>query len=318
MGKKIYSLYLLKCICAFFVVGIHFPFYGKGLLLPLIVVAVPVFFIISGYFVCPSMDNKEKSLSKLRGAISKTFKTILVLNLLYLLWLYFANGDWPIKSLIGFLRFIVMGDNISTPLWYLTAYLWTLIFYYLIFKLDRLNLLFRARHLFPVLILLNLLFGRYSFWSDFLQQAVGFRLSFVSVGIPCFTLGMLLRDNCQAVIRQKKFAVVALVVCLVAVYGENALLTLLGVNNGVSYLLMTMPLAASMFALALAYADKVAPGNLLARVGERDSANIYYFHVLVGGIIGYFYSNDNVQALLVAAGVLLLSEVLVRLRVKIA
>ena len=67
MGKKIYSLYLLKCICAFFVVGIHFPFYGKGLLLPLIVVAVPVFFIISGYFVCPSMDNKEKSLSKLRG-----------------------------------------------------------------------------------------------------------------------------------------------------------------------------------------------------------------------------------------------------------
>ena len=44
-----------------------------------------------------------------------------------------------------------------------------------------------------------------------------------------------------------------------------------------------------MFALALAYADKVAPGNVLARIGERDSANIYYFHVLVGGIIGYFY-----------------------------
>lgn len=73
-----------------------------------------------------------------------------------------------------------------------------------------------------------------------------------------------------------------------------------------------------MFALALAYADKVAPGNVLARVGERDSANIYYFHVLVGGIIGLFYSNDNVQALLVTVCSLLLSEVLVRLRVKIA
>lgn len=71
-----------------------------------------------------------------------------------------------------------------------------------------------------------------------------------------------------------------------------------------------------MFALALAYADKVAPGNLLARVGERDPANIYYSHVLVGGIIGYFYSNDNV--LLVAAGMLLLSEVLVCLKVKVA
>lgn len=71
-----------------------------------------------------------------------------------------------------------------------------------------------------------------------------------------------------------------------------------------------------MFALALAYADKVAPGNLLARVGERYSANIYYSHVLVGGIIGYFYSNDNV--LLVAAGMLLLSEVLVCLKVKVA
>lgn len=72
-----------------------------------------------------------------------------------------------------------------------------------------------------------------------------------------------------------------------------------------------------MFALALAYADKVAPGNVLARVGERDSANIYYFHVLVGGIIGLFYSNDNVQALLVAVGSLLLSEVLVRLKAKV-
>lgn len=72
-----------------------------------------------------------------------------------------------------------------------------------------------------------------------------------------------------------------------------------------------------MFALALAYADKVAPGNVLARVGDRDSANIYYSHVLVGGILSLFYSNDNVQALLVAAGTLLLSEVLVRLKVKV-
>ncbi len=72
-----------------------------------------------------------------------------------------------------------------------------------------------------------------------------------------------------------------------------------------------------MFALALAYADKVAPGNVLAQVGDRDSANIYYSHVLVGGILSLFYSNDNVQALLVAAGTLLLSEVLVRLKVKV-
>lgn len=73
-----------------------------------------------------------------------------------------------------------------------------------------------------------------------------------------------------------------------------------------------------MFALALAYVDKVALGNLLARVGERDSANIYYFHVLVGGILSLFYSNDNVQALLVAAGTLLLSEMQGCLKVKVA
>lgn len=72
-----------------------------------------------------------------------------------------------------------------------------------------------------------------------------------------------------------------------------------------------------MFALALAYADKVAPGNVLARVGGRVSANVYYFNVLVGGILSLFYSNDNVQALLVAAGTLLLSEVLGRLKAKV-
>lgn len=95
------------------------------------------------------------------------------------------------------------------------------------------------------------------------------------------------------------------------------MLVLFGITT-VSYLTISFPSAASMFALALAYGGKITSGNILALIGERDSANIYYSHVLVGGILSLFYSNDNVQALLVAAGTLLLSEVLGRLKVKVA
>lgn len=55
MTKKelIHSLYLLKAICAFMVVGIHTPLGGSlhDALRPIFDVAVPLFFMITGYFL---------------------------------------------------------------------------------------------------------------------------------------------------------------------------------------------------------------------------------------------------------------------------
>jgi len=49
--KDIPGLFALKALCALFVVIIHVPFIGKDTLAPIIRIAVPCFFMISGFFL---------------------------------------------------------------------------------------------------------------------------------------------------------------------------------------------------------------------------------------------------------------------------
>ena len=48
---ELYGLQILKFLCALFVVQIHTPSGLRDLLVPVIRIAVPVFFMISGYFL---------------------------------------------------------------------------------------------------------------------------------------------------------------------------------------------------------------------------------------------------------------------------
>lgn len=50
MKKAVPLIYSLKTLCAFAVVALHSDLYYKSLVIPLLRIAVPVFFIISGYF----------------------------------------------------------------------------------------------------------------------------------------------------------------------------------------------------------------------------------------------------------------------------
>ena len=61
--KSISSLYVLKAICAFLVVIIHFPMKYGYYFYPIVRIAVPCFFMISGYFLYS--DNREKLMSNL-------------------------------------------------------------------------------------------------------------------------------------------------------------------------------------------------------------------------------------------------------------
>lgn len=52
LDQRISSLYVLKAICAFLVVVCHIPFdWAMPFLEPLRRIAVPVFFMITGYFL---------------------------------------------------------------------------------------------------------------------------------------------------------------------------------------------------------------------------------------------------------------------------
>nr|WP_302830143.1 acyltransferase family protein [uncultured Bacteroides sp.] len=57
MKKEIQSIYVLKAICALLVVGIHVPSMLTNPLSPITRMAVPCFFMISGYFIVSNKEN---------------------------------------------------------------------------------------------------------------------------------------------------------------------------------------------------------------------------------------------------------------------
>lgn len=74
---------ILKAICAFLVVCIHMPFPGRvgDYFTALTRIAVPVFFMITGYFYSNIVvRHKEKQ------QIKKNFFLVLETNFLFLLW----------------------------------------------------------------------------------------------------------------------------------------------------------------------------------------------------------------------------------------
>jgi peptidoglycan/LPS O-acetylase OafA/YrhL len=50
-GNKLVNVQMLRCVCAVFVIIIHTSVAYREVLLPLTTIAVPLFYMISGYFL---------------------------------------------------------------------------------------------------------------------------------------------------------------------------------------------------------------------------------------------------------------------------
>ena len=200
--KSISSLYVLKAICAFLVVIIHFPMKYGYYFYPIVRIAVPCFFMISGYFLYS--DNREKLMSNLKRALRKTLQVTIWAYVFYFLvelflFLIFKNNTLDIPS-HTLLYYIVAGPSIggSSHLWYLIAYIETLIIALICAKTNTIKVLW---WLFPIGLILNLLIGKYSFILppiDFsvvgLPKYIAAR-NFITLGIPAFAVGLFLRKN---------------------------------------------------------------------------------------------------------------------------
>ena len=91
--KRIYSIDTLKCIAAFLVVFIHAPLENvlKDYVMVITRIAVPIFFLISGFLYENKLNDKNKKIS----SIKKLLKILLFTYLIYIpfeLFYYIFNG----------------------------------------------------------------------------------------------------------------------------------------------------------------------------------------------------------------------------------
>ncbi len=161
MKQEIYSLNYFKVICGIMVVMTHAGLYKKFLLSPLYRCAVPLFFMISGYFLMGS--NGEWHREKIGKYIKKMLLIWGITNLVYIIFSEFIFTDHSIihshpNILLLIVREIIIGGQFCYPLWYITAYVWALIVLrFWKCKSDKINLF-----LIVFLLFIKILLGAYN------------------------------------------------------------------------------------------------------------------------------------------------------------
>lgn len=321
---KNHCLNVWKGIAAFAVVLIHctLPGVPGEIIKGIARFAVPLFFLISGYFAYSRED------AVLRRRESHILRLYVGAVAVYYLWAairyflsqrtfaqmgaeLFPDGGRTVSDLLLFNR-----TAMAPHLWFMGALVYCYLFYRL---LARKRLEERVYLLIPVLLAANLLLGEGRGLTG-IAVPVRWIRSFWLTGFPFFLWGswFACREK-QGGLRLHRGAGMALVAAGMILSSVECLW------SGYDELYVGSILTAEgLFRLALAFPD-LGKGSLLARIGERDSANIYLWHMLLRNfaalacLLAGFYETMACQLLmpfLVGAASTALAELMHRIKKK--
>lgn len=280
MKTKNDCLNVWKGIAAFAVVLIHctLPGVPGEIIKGIARFAVPLFFLISGYFAYGREDAvlRRREIHILRLYVGAVAVYYLWAAIRYFLSQrtfaqmgaeLFPDGGRTVSDLLFFNR-----TAMAPHLWFMGALVYCYLFYRL---LARKRLEERAYLLIPVLLAANLLLGEGRGLTG-IAVPVRWIRSFWLTGFPFFLWGswFACREK-QGRLQLHRGAGMALVA------GGMLLSSVECLWSGYDELYVGSILTAGgLFSLALAFAD-LGKGSLLARIGERDSGNIYLWHMLL-------------------------------------
>lgn len=286
------SLDVLKALCAFFVVCIHSSMSGviAEYYIAITRVAVPTFFVISGYFYSDDSGKSNKQIKKIAWIIIWS-------NALFFIWKLFWNGIHSVSFrdsvsemfTIQSLRNLILFNEspINGHLWYLNALLYVLAIMSLLHRLSWNTK--KMYFMIPFLLAADLIFGKYSplFFGDLAIPFIYTR-NFLFVGLPYFLIGNLMRDHKNIFLPNRRMIFLVLVVvfsvCNIIERYELLSYNIYGIRE---HYISTTLLAVSMFCLfkTLIIPDNNKRLDLLVDIGRRDSAYIYIIHPIIINVI---------------------------------
>ena len=263
------NLDILKAVCCFLVVCIHAPFPGKlgDAVITFARIAVPVFFMISGYFY--NRANLDKQ-------IRKVGKLVVQINLLY----FSAGGGYELISkesfrygFDDFVEFILFNESpfySAGHLWYMNALLYVLI----VLKMIDIKYLCPFA---PVLLLGDLLLGKYSYFVFGTEFPYYYARNFLFVGIPYFCLGYLIR-TVNLRLKPKICLLLSILVAFANLIEKKVLIDIGCIGSREHYFFTTI---LAVLILICALNSKCAMDNCVAVIGRSYSSQIYVLHPLV-------------------------------------
>lgn len=297
-------MHILKGVAALLVVLIHSPFVWKEELMMLCRTAVPLFYMITGYFLINAEGEiTQKRLTRLLWKILKLDLAIQLACMLFNLATEFSGIESSLVdtsysavfSLRGFINTLTVGSHFGFHLWYLNSLIQALFVILLVVKWGKIKLLYWG---IPLGLAANLLLGTYGFLIDG-DMSTGYRdfvsRNFFTCALPCIALGIWLRGNAGRLMRNVRLTAGIAVAVLVLAAVEYSALSRCGVTRYGNLFIFTIPLAVLLFLLALRV-DGSGFRESLVRFGADYSRNIYLFHyfplIIIGALLPAGIYND--------------------------
>lgn len=286
-NKRLNNLDVLKAICAFLVICIHISYKDKlgNITTPICRIAVPIFFMITGYFYYKTSKKPLKQ-------IKKVFILILLASLLYFVFEMIIGGSPQIPSKEDIKNSLLYNSSpFEFHLWYLNALLYVLIIVYIADKLKIRKFLY---FLIPILLITNLIYGEYSL--EVLNKNFDpiYMRNYLFVGLPYFLIGDLLykyKDKLIQKIPTKLLAISIPILGFTSVMEEHILNNLGKDAIGEIYISTTF-FAVSVFLFAIKI-KQVSSENILAKIGRKYSTYIYILHVMFINIFNKYVTVNN-------------------------
>lgn len=275
-----YSLNALKCVAIFAVITMHSGVYhwggdfGKTIVL-ISRFAVPVFFLISGFY--SFYVDEDYALKKYETRIVRLIILIIISNLLYIAFSYITQPDYNVMYLFTFERCIhTILFNIPPSdgfhLWFLQALLYCYILFWIITKLKL--KISRGYILIPILFSITLILTELLM---FMGNDIGFMYSrnFLFMGLPFFYLGFFIHDKQYKIKELSNLFVILGIITSIFII----LLELTIIHDMMEFSIGVLFLSISLFILCVNNPDHDI--FIASWIGGNLYTSMYVLHLLV-------------------------------------
>lgn len=289
------NLDILKAFCAFFVVAIHAPFPGEfgRCFETLCRIAVPIFFMITGYFYS-DVVKRGREVNQLK----KIFILLIEANVIYVLWKLFVsliNGNFAafnnLRSLLTWRNFLFFNESpFRSHLWYLGAVLYVLIIVFLADKIKIPKIWYKIS--IPVLLLCNFIFGEFALLVFGRKFGVYIPRNFLFMGLPFFCIGYCVKNGFGKRIKKNVLWFSVFLFSALSIVERYALKSI-GIPPKQELYISTVFCAVSVFLLAL-NSKPCEKMKFAAVIGRKYCTWCYILHLVVLSTFGMLLKNTPI------------------------
>lgn len=282
------TLDMMRIIAAVLVVSLHVRTLPIcGIVADVAKISVPFFLMCSGFFLYSNEDYLDKA--RVLNGIKKTMR-LLIESVVFYLILDFILWHDVVRIQKGLMTFFSIdfwffSDMPFAPVsWYLSAYIYSVIFIYLIYK-------YFGRKALYVLSVLGIVYWFVigSYQSLFFTHQIGLRYSCCWINCyPFIVIGLLMKQYeekvCKLItsIGPTKTITMIIIFVVISLYEHWFLKKVTGMPvNGTGFI-STFIVVLLLFAYLLKYKNR---GGVLSYIGKLYSMQVYIYHVAVNYIL---------------------------------